>query len=164
MQSRGHTAEGEVVAKWQSQPIPFLFFFFFLFSRPVHFKSSEHKICRKLCFYICAKVARSRPPLKRRLLKCFYYPVVSRALYFFFFYHLALINNVCNLQRFRKDTQQQQHGDKHAWHREACQHHSIRRHNMGGLFFFPHISLWNYWSNAHFYQPESFLQETDFPR
>lgn len=136
-------------------------FFFFLFSRPVHFKSSEHKICRKLSFYICAKVARSRPPLKRRLLKCFYYPVVSRALYFFF-YHLALINNVCNLQRFRKDTQQQQRGDKHAWHGETCQLHSIQAPQHGWTFFFSSYPCEII--NAHFSQPESFLQETDFPR
>lgn len=120
-----------------AHPVSF-FFFLFLFSRPVHFKSSEHEICRKLSFYICAKVAPKSAPFETPSIKVFLLPrgfTCFVPFFLFFFYHLALINNVCNLQRFRKDTQQQQRGDKHAWHREACQHRSIRRRNMSSFFF-----------------------------
>lgn len=97
-----------------AHPISFFFSFFFFPALSISSHLSTKSAVNYL-FIFAPRSPRSGPPLKRRLLKCFYYPVVSRALYlfifFYFFYHLALINNVCNLQRFRKDTQQQQRGE-----------------------------------------------------
>lgn len=115
-------------------------------------------------FIFAPRSPRSRPPFETPSIKVFLLPCGFTCFvpFFFSFYHLALINNVCNLQRFRKDTQQQQRGDKHAWHREACQQRSIRRRNMSGLLLFSSYPCEMIDLMRIFPNPKSFLQE--FPR